>query len=182
MSMLKNHPMSSPHRVKGRLILLSIVLGLVFASAASAQEATKIAVVDLDALFFSASEGTRLRDQLADLEKTTKAEVEAIEQTMRKIRQDAVGKSAIEQRDAARELEDAERQARRAAENAQRTAAKLEQTARASYNTRLEPLLREVQETEGFDLILNKTPGIVVFASTAIDVSQALLAKLEPGQ
>ena len=172
-------PASRLQRLGARLpLLLLLVVGLATAMPTSAQDGPKIAVVDLEALFFSAQEGQDLRKQLADLEKNTKAEVEGIAGRIQQMRQEAVGKSPAEQRDAARRIEDEERAARRVAESAQREAARIEQAARDKFNEKLEPILRQVQEEEGLDLILNKTPGVVVFASAAVDISQALLSKL----
>lgn len=174
-------PVSRLHRLGARLpLLLLFAVGLASALPVQAQDGPKIAVVDLEALFFSAQEGQDLRKQLADLEKNTKAEVEGIAGRIQQMRQEAVGKSPAEQRDAARRVEDEERAARRVAESAQREAARIEQAARDKFNERLEPILRQVQEEEGLDLILNKTPGVVVFASAAVDISQALLSKLTP--
>ena len=175
-----SHPSASRmHHLGLRLaLLLLFVVGLGSALPAQAQDGPKIAVVDLEALFFSAQEGQDLRKQLADLEKNTKAEVEGIAGRIQQMRQEAVGKSQTEQREMARRIEDEERAARRVAESAQREAARIEQAARDRYNERLEPILRQVQEEEGLDLILNKTPGVVVFASAAVDISQALLSKL----
>lgn len=172
-------PFASRRQLGLRLpLFLLILLGLMASWPASAQDGPKIAVVDLEALFFSAQEGQDLRKQLADLEKNTKAEVEGIAGRIQQMRQEAIGKSPQEQRDMARRIEDEERAARRVAESAQREAARIEQAARDKYNERLEPILRQVQEEEGLDLILNKTPGVVVFASAAVDISQALLSKL----
>lgn len=175
----RNCPAPSAHSLGPRLcMLLLFVIGLVATLPAQAQDSPKIAVVDLEALFFSAQEGQNLRSQLADLEKNTKAEVEGIAGRIQQMRQEAVGKSPAEQREMARRIEDEERAARRVAESAQREAGRIEQTARDKFNERLEPILRQVQEEENLDLILNKTPGVVVFASAAVDISQALLSKL----
>ena len=140
--------------------------------------APKIAVIDLEGLFVRSSFGTELKEKLQTLQDETQKELEDQRSQYAELEQSKLGKNADEQLAITRKLEDAERAVRHLRDDATRRATKLEQDSRLAFDQKLQPLFVTVQEESGFDLILNKAPGVVIFAGAALDITDEVLRRL----
>ena len=47
--------------------------------------------------------------------------------------------------------------------------------------TQLEPIVQAIADEQGFDLILNAVPGVVVMASDRVDITEQVIARLRAG-
>ena len=157
------------------LILLSVSLGSALA------QTPKIAVVDLDRVFAGSDHAARLQQELQKLEADTQKAIDDVAATLSRLQQEAATKSGDERLVLLRQREDEELKARRLADNAKRDANRKEQEIRAEFNEVLQGVFAELQQANSYDLILNKNPAIVIYAGDAIDISQAVLEKLESG-
>lgn len=160
------------------LALAGLSLAITGPAAAQVSQPAKIAVVDLDKLFLESKPGQELRSELETLQQQVAGEIEAKTKEAEALRASAVGKSVDEQTRIQRQLEDLDRDVRRLRENAQRQVAKSEQDRRAAFQEQVQPIFAEIQQTQGFDLILNLNRAIVVYAGPRIDITEEIVAKL----
>ena len=138
----------------------------------------RIAVVDLDRVFLLSPLGVKLREELKQLEATTRAELEKRAKAMDDLQRSMEGKTPEEQRVIARRREDEELALRRVRDDAQRQAAKLESDRRREIETQLQPVFNKLQEEQNFDLILNKSTGLVIFVKDSIDITAMVLERV----
>ena len=173
---------SLPHRSAQRLASVCwMTLALItVSSAASAQlsEPAKIAVVDLDRLFLQSAPGKQLQTELQTLSEKVRGDIEAKTKEAENLQAQAAGQTVDVQTQAQRKIEDLDREARRIRDNAQREATKAEQDRRAAFQEIVQPIFAEIQQSQGFDLILNMNRAIVVFAGPRIDITEQILAKI----
>ncbi|HVS65588.1 MAG TPA: OmpH family outer membrane protein [Thermoanaerobaculia bacterium] len=160
--------------------LLLALLGLLAVSTpALAQEsAPKIAVVNLEAVFAESAIGQSLQAEIQELEERTRLELEKERDAIATLQQQEVTATPDQRRELERRLQDHERTARRIAEDATRQAAKLETDSRQRFAAAVEPLFRTLQQEQGWDLILNKASGFVIFAGDSLDVTDLVLERL----
>lgn len=155
------------------------------ATTAAGQDAaaarTRLAVVDLERVFLQSPLGQKTREELKQLEEKTRAELEQHARQMDEIQRSMEGKPPEEQRALARRREDEELALRRTRDDAQRQAAKIEAERRSEIEEQLQPVFAKIQEERDFDLILNKTPGLVIFAKDTIEITDEVLKRLSSG-
>lgn len=168
-------------RNKTALRVLLAACSLLIATAASAQvsQPAKIAVVDLERVFAESPPGQELRTEVEALQQTVLADIEAKTKEAEALRASAAGKSVEEQTQIQRQIEDLDRDVRRIRENAQRQVATSEQTKRTAFQELVQPIFTEIQQSQGFDLILNMNRAIVVFAGPRIDITEEIVAKIK---
>jgi Skp family chaperone for outer membrane proteins len=174
---------SFPRRAAGLWLAAAFALALTAAAAqeTAANNPPKIAVVDLERVFLQSPSGQKLRDELKQLEDRTRAELDKHVRRLDELQQSMAGKAPEEQRVLARQHEDEELAARRTRDDAQRQAAKIEADRRKEIEDQLQPVFAKIQEERDFDLILNKTPGLVVFVKDSIEITEEVLARIGSG-
>ncbi len=172
----RSFPRSQPRRAA---LLCTVTLALL-ATGASAQvsQPAKIAVVNLDRVFLESTAGGELQAELQTLNESLQKTIGEMQERAEGLQASATGKSVEEQTQIQREIEDLDREARRLRENAQRQATTLEQEKRAAFQEQVQPIFAEIQQAQGFDLILNMNRAIVVFAGPRIDITDEIVAKL----
>lgn len=147
---------------------------------------TNVGVVDFDLVFRSS---TRARAVFADVEtfRATKASElstrrEAYQTKLRELQTNA-GLSASEKDSMAQDLRAEQTRMQRLNEDAEREGQRLTNQALAILDRELGPIVREVAAEQGLQLILQNLPDSgVVFADPAIDVTAAVIAKLDAQQ
>ena len=155
---------------------------LASSTAAFAQDsAPKIAVVNLEAVFAQSAIGQTLQADVQKLEESTRQQLEKERDAIAALQQQETSASPEQRRELVRRREDHERSARRIAEDATRQAQKMETDSRQRFSERLEPLFRTLQQEQGWDLILNKASGFVIFAGDSLDVTDLVLERLSAG-
>ncbi|MEM1247766.1 MAG: OmpH family outer membrane protein [Acidobacteriota bacterium] len=172
---------SVPHRTRILRATLAGLLLLGVANAATAQvsQPAKIAVVDLERVFAESPPGQELRAEVETLQQTVLADIETKTKEAEALRASAVGKSVEEQTQIQRQIEDLDREVRRVRETAQRQISTSEQEKRNGFQELVQPIFAEIQQTQGFDLILNMNRAIVIFAGPRIDITEEIVAKIK---
>ncbi len=148
-------------------------------TAMPATTAVKIAVADLEAIFLQSKSGIAVQTELKTLQDSAQKELEVQAARLRDLQAGAAGKGPEEQRVLARQQEDIEITARRIRDDAGRRAQKLEQGARGLFDAEVQPIFEAIQRERGYDLILAKTAGIVVFASPTVEITADIIARLQ---
>jgi outer membrane protein len=166
------------------VLAVALVLGCLVALPAAAQETNiKIAVVDLEAIVALSPGGKALGKQLENFEASVKADVEK----MRADRRDLTtriqeGRNSLSEDKLAemqKQIEDLTIAERRLLDDKQREGQKMQSEGLKKIEKQLEPVFNKIRDEEGYDLILNRVPGVVVMAGERVDITQKVIARLE---
>lgn len=160
-------------------IAISAVTGPVLAQ-------TNVGVVDFDLVFRNS---THAREVFAHVEKfratkaaELKALTEAYQSKLTRLQTDA-SLSPSEQTSLTQEVRSEQTRIKRLQEDTEREGQRLTNQALATLDKELGPLVREVAAERNLHLILQNLPDVgVVFADPAIDVTAAVIAKLDAQQ
>lgn len=168
-----------------RLLPLSLKVLLLLATVPSlhAQEAAgsgiRIASINVDLVVAEASEGKELREFLQQIEAQTRAGLEANASRIEGLRQSAAGKGPDELRGIQHQIEDLQRQSQRLADDAERRAAKQQEEILRQINERLRPIVQQLIDEGGYELVLNASIGGVLHASQRVDLTQRVIGMLQ---
>lgn len=176
--------MYDSHRTRP-ILRIAIAASLFLAALAapgSAQDSTpKIAVVDLDRVILLSPLGRDMQQKLQQLEQQTQEKLKTHAEKAQQIRQQAnaegVGEEEI--RRLQQELEDQNIAGRRVRDDAERQAKKIQEEGLQKIQEQLRPVFETLRDTEGYDLIINNAPGVVVIASPSVDITQKVLSALD---
>ncbi len=162
------------------LMLVVLVSGM---SHLEAQEtAIKIAVVDLEVVVARSAAGKELRTRLDEFEKKVQDEGKALTDRARDIqRRIAEGANSLAEDKLAelqKQYEDETIALRRFRDDKQREGQKMQAEGLREIEKQLEPIFKEIQEQQGYDLILNNVPGVVVMANAKVDITEKVVALL----
>lgn len=168
---------STPHRLGAALIGLALLLT---GPALFAQETPlKIAVVDLELIVARSQAGQDLAGKLKSLQETAGAEMEGMQKAAVELRQRiADGANSLSDdklADMQKEYEDKMIEIRRFTDDKQREGQKMQQEGLAAIEKQLEPVFEKVRTDNGYDLILNRVPGVVVMAGERIDITKQVI-------
>ena len=170
---------STTRRLGVALIAFALLLT---APAAFAQGAVKIAVVDLDIVVASSQAGQDLANKLKTLQESAGAQVEAMQKEAVELRQRiAEGANSLSDdklADMQKQFEDKTIEIRRFTDDKQREGQKMQQEGLAAIEKQLEPVFEKVRDEGGYDLILNRVPGVVVMAGESIDITKKVIETL----
>lgn len=158
-----------------------------FAGALSAQStAIKIAVVDLERVVALSDSGKALQGKLEAFQKNVLAEADAVKQSMEDLRQRiAQGANSLSEDKLAemqKQYEDKGISLRRLRDDKQREGQKMQSEGLREIEGQLEPIFKQIQLEQGYDLILNYVPGVVVMANERIDITDAVVARINGAQ
>jgi len=169
-----------------RLPLTRSLLAALVASAAaaslSAQEPTaptRIAIINVEAVVAEAREGKALTEFLQQVEAQARTGLETNATRIETLRQSAVGKGPDELRTIQHQIEDLQRESQRLASDAERRAAKEQEETLQRINERLRPIVQQLIDENGFDLILNASVGGVLHASARVDLTPTVIVMLQ---
>lgn len=168
----------------GLLLSVALTLGCLVAVPATAQETSiKIAVVDLEAVVALSPGGKALGKELEAFEAQVKAEVEKMREDGRALTQRIQeGRNSLSEDKLAemqKQLEDLSIAQRRLLDDKQREGQKKQQEGLKKIEKQLEPVFNAIRDEEGYDLILNRVPGVVVMAGERVDITQKVIERLE---
>ena len=168
-----------------RIAFLALLAAGAFQGLEAQTTQLKIAIVDLERVVAQSARGQELQQTLMQFEKDAQAEGEAMANKMRELRQRvADGANALSEDRLAelqKEYEDATIAMRRFQDDKQREGEKIQSEGLRAIEAELGPLFEQVQTELGYDLILNQVPGVVVFASEQMDISQILIDRYNAG-
>lgn len=164
-----------------RLIACSLaaLLAAIASPALHAQESTRIASINVELVVAEAREGRELAEFLQQIETQTRTALEANASRVEALRQSAVGKGPDEIRSIQHQIEDLQRESQRLANDAERRAAKRQEEALQEINERLRPIVQQLIDENGYDLILNASIGGVLHASARVDLTQRVVEMLQ---
>ncbi|MEM8997809.1 MAG: OmpH family outer membrane protein [Acidobacteriota bacterium] len=156
---------------------------LLASPAVFAQETSlKIAVVDLEVVVASSQAGKDLASKLRNLQETASGQVETMQKEAVDLRQRiANGANSLSNDKLAemqKEYEDKMIAIRRFTDDKQREGQKMQQEGLAAIEKQLEPVFEKVRDEGGYDLILNRVPGVVVMAGESIDITKKVIDTL----
>ncbi len=164
------------------LIALALVLGVLLATGAGAQEALTIVVVDLERVVAQSAAGQALQAQLVKFQEDVKAQGEAKAAAARDIRQRiADGANSLSEdklNQLQKDYEDATIDIRRFQDDKQREGQKMQTEGLREIEKQLQPVFEKIRDEGGYDLILNNVAGVVVMANDKVDITPLVVERL----
>lgn len=158
---------------------LPVLLLIAAAPAVLAQDAARVAIVNVELVVAEATEGKELREFLQEVETQTRAALERNAREVETLRQSAPGKGPDELRTIQHQIEDLQRESQRLADDAQRRASSREEQTLQQINERLRPIIQQLIAEGGYDLILNASIGGVLHASPRVDLTPRVIEMLQ---
>lgn len=170
----------------GRGAVLMLVAVLLLGSGVlplGAQETTiRIAVVDLEVVVARSEAGKQLQASLEGFQKQIQDEGKAMADKARDLqRRMAEGRNSLAEEKLAeleKQYEDETIALRRFRDDKQREGQKMQTEGLQEIERQLEPIFKEIQEQDGYDLILNNVPGVVVMANPKVDITPRVVELL----
>lgn len=148
----------------------------------SPQLNTRIGIVDLDAVVAKSNEGKKLEARLRTFQQQVEAEVNSMRDDGNRIRQSIEdgrqSLSAEKLEELRMEFENKVAEIRRYTDEKTREGEKIKNEGLKQMEREFEPVVKALSEEEGLDLLLNQTPGITIWASESINLTQKLIDKL----
>ncbi|MBZ0112108.1 MAG: OmpH family outer membrane protein [Thermoanaerobaculia bacterium] len=142
----------------------------------------KIAVVDLDLIVSESPAGKALEAKLQDFQKQARAEFDAMNEKARGIRQrltDGANSLAPEElANLQKQFEDEQLKIRRLGDDKTREGQKMQSEGLQQIEKQLEPIFQSIRDENGYDLILNRVPGVVVMVGERIDITQKVIDRI----
>lgn len=164
-----------------RLLVGAFILGLA-AAPAVAQDNIKIAVVDLERVVAMSKYGQDLQAKLRKFEEEVQTENAAMTEQAKAIQQQAAEGAqslSVEKLDELqKQYEDKTIEIRRFRERKQREGQQMQQDGLKEIEQALAPVFEAIKTENGYDLILNNTPGFVVMANEKVDITQMVVDRL----
>jgi Skp family chaperone for outer membrane proteins len=172
---------------RGLLIACLTLVVLAMAGVATAQTTSiKIAVVDLERVVALSESGKALQSKLEAFQQGVKAEADAMKASMDELRgritQGVNTLSEEKLSDMQKEFEDKTISLRRLGDDKQREGQKIQAEGLRAIEGVLEPIFKKIQEEQGYDLILNYVPGVVVMANERVDITESVVARMNGTQ
>lgn len=165
--------------------LALLLVALAFAAPVAAQDAIKIAVVDLDYIVTQSPAGKALQQELEAFQQEVGTEIDtkrrAAEAVQQRIAEGVNSLSEDKLAELKKELEDAGIAIRRYRDDKQREGEKKQTEGLRKIEQQLEPIFNAVRDEGGYDIILNNVAGVVVMTSQRVNITQQVLDRLNAG-
>lgn len=163
--------------------LITLAMTCLLALPALAQDGPiKIAVVDLDVVVGQSPAGQALNTKLENFQKQVQAEMDTMTNRAKELRQRlADGVNSLSEDKLAelqKQFEDEGIKMKRLKDDKTREGQKMQSEGLRDIEKMLEPVFKQVRDEGGYDIILNKVPGVVVMAGERVDITQKVLDKL----
>lgn len=173
---INRHPFSS-------LLTLALIVLVVSSFKPDERMANgKIGVINLDYVIAQSNAGQQLQAKLATFQSQVQAQGEKISQEARNIRQRILdGANSLSEAKLAelqKQYEDKAIEIRRFQDDKQREGEKIKNEGLQKIEQLIGPKVDILVQQEGVDLVLNNQPGVVIWSSETIDLTQALLKLL----
>jgi len=165
-----------------RSAALVLLLSFALTPAMAQDTAAKIAVVDVEVLVAESPQGKALQERLAQFQSQTSAEMQRMQNDAQAIQQRITdGANSLSPDKIAelnKELEDASIALRRYRDDKQREGQKMQEEGLLGIEEVLQPIFAEVRDEMGFDLIMNRVPGVVLMISERVDITPLMVQRL----
>ncbi len=164
--------------------LLTLAMTCLFALPAMAQGdgPIKIAVVDLDVVVAQSPAGKELNARLEKFQQQVQAEIDTMTNRAKELRQRlAEGVNSLSEDKLAelqKQFEDEGIKMKRLKDDKTREGQKMQNEGLREIEKQLEPIFKQVRDEGGYDIILNRVPGMVVMASERVDITQKVIDRL----
>ena len=160
---------------------LLVAAALMAAGGAVAQEAPlRVAVVDLDRLVAQSTAGQALQSRLTAFQQSVQTEGQKLADkataTRRLIADGANSLSEDRLVELQKQLEDETIAVNRFRDDKQREGQKIQNDGLKKIEEDLQPILDQIQTEGGYDLMLNKVPGVVIMAGDRVDITARVIA------
>lgn len=168
-------------------VALAASMFLIITGGAAAQDGPiKIAVVDLERVVALSNSGKALQAKLEQFQRDVQAQAEKQKSDMEGLRQRiSEGTNSLSEDKLAemqKQYEDMGIGLRRLRDDKQREGQKIQAEGLKEIEGVLEPVFKKIQEEQGYDLILNYAPGVVVMASAKVDITDSVVALVNAAQ
>ncbi len=175
-------PTAGRRRHKAWLAIVG--LGLLTATSVPSQEPVRVGVVDLDVIVAATAGGQELRAKMAAMEERYRSEEKRLRDDVAQLRgrlTDESSNGPLPEGRAERQsrLEVAERELRRLGEDRELEARRIEEAALPAVRVEIEPVFERLQREHGYDLILDRAPGVVLLVGEVADITEIALGLLE---
>ncbi len=157
-------------------IALPILAVLGVATAQAQDGSIKIAVVDIQVVVGQSTAGQELQQRLSQFQQAAQQELRQQAEAMQALGQQVA--SATDQAEAARlrkQYEDETLAAQRLRDDKQREGQKMQEEGLRAIEKEIAPIFEAVQASEGYDLILARTPGLTLMVSDRVDITQLVI-------
>ncbi len=146
----------------------------------------KIAVVDLDKVVAISEAGKQLQARLEKFQKDTQAQADKLAQEASDLQKRlSDGRRSLSEdtlADLQKQLEDKTVEMRRFRDDKQREGQSIQDEGLGKVERQLGPVFKAIREEGGYDLILNRVPGVVVSSSDRIDITSDVVDRLNKAQ
>ena len=148
-----------------------------------AQEAPlKVAVVDVEIVVAESPQGKALQIRLEQFQTQVQGDMQRMQNDAQAIQQRITdgANSLSDDRlsELNKELEDATIAIRRYRDDKQREGNKMQEEGLMGIEQVLQPVFAEVRDEMGFDLILNRVPGVILMTSDRVDITPLMIQRL----
>ena len=162
--------------------VLAAVLALP-ASSNAQERPLKIGLVNLDRVVAESPAGRDLQQKLEAFQQRARGEIEAKQAEANGIRQQAVdgGNTLSEERlaELQKQYQDKLIEIQRITDDKQREGQKMQGEGLEEVEKQLAPIFEALRDDEGYDLILNTVPGVVLISNARADITQKVLDRLK---
>ena len=181
---LRFRPAAAPRAAVLALLVLGLAAGA--SSLAAQQTAPKIAVVNLDEVVAKSQAGKELKAKLEKFQTDAQAQADKLAQEandlQKRISEGSQSLSEDTLADLQKQLEDKTVEMRRFRDDKQREGQAIQNKGLDQVEKQLGPIFKAIREEGGYDLILNKVPGVVVSSSDRIDITAEVISRLDKAQ
>ena len=157
------------------------IVAILFATAAVAQQAPKIAVIDVDLLVQDSAAGKealarlqRLRDEKITQGRKMSQDLEALQQQLQTQRA-TLSEAKISELQ--KQIEDKQIELRRYQDDVQQQLSDAQDKEYAALNEQIMPIVNEVGREMGLQLIFNKYRAGLLYADEALDITDQVLRR-----
>lgn len=142
-----------------------------------------IAVVDLDAVVANSPAGRALEQDIEAFQRSVQAEVDRRRDEARSLQQEvnegAGSMTPARQTELRQRFEQIMTDVRRYTDDQQREGQRRQNEGLRAIEQQLEPVFEQLQADMGYDVILNRVPGVVVMAAERADITDEVIRRLE---
>lgn len=164
-------------------VLAALLIGVASAPLGAQEAPLKLAVVDVDVVIAESPQGKDLQSRLERFQVEVQQELERLQAEAVAIRQQITdGANALSDERLAeleKQYEDATIAARRYRDDKQRQGTKLQEEGLREIERALQPIFGQVRDELGYDVILNRVPGVVLLASQRADITPLMVEKVK---
>lgn len=165
--------------------LLLLASALLAAAPAAAQDATKVAVIDVERILIESERGKAALQQIEELRDQKQAEGQTLQEEINQLQQQLQeGRLSLSEERLAelrKQAEDKMVALRRFEEDATRELTKKRDQVLAELERSVFPVINEIGEEQGFTLIFNKFNSGLVYADEAVDITAEVIERYNGG-